>query len=259
MNANHSEAKMQSLGKALHILDYFQVDRPEGTVTEISDYFGYTKSNVYNILQTLESFGYVEQNPKTKEYRLGYAILRRSFVYNQTNDKWERVQEFLSATANSVNELANFATIRDRQLLYLGQCIPRNRQLLLTDYANVVGYTAPLYCTGLGKAMLAYQSEDYVDEIIAEGFEAFTPTTIRTGDQLRQELEKIRGAGYAIDNMEHSYGVRCVAVPVLNAAGEAVFAISLRGMSVQFDDARIRELADALKQCAREIRKHISL
>ena len=254
-----NEVKMQSLGKALRILDYFQVDRPEGTVTEISDYFGYTKSNVYNILQTLESFGYVEQDPKTKEYRLGYAILRRSFVYNQTNDKLQRIQEYLSATANEVNELANFATIRDRQLLYLGQCIPKNRQLLLTDYANVVGYSAPLYCTGLGKAMLAYQSEAYIDGIIAEGFEEFTATTVRSGEQLKRELAHIREVGYAVDNMEHSYGVRCVAVPVLNASGEAVFAISLRGMSVQFSDARIEELATALKQCTREIKKHISL
>ncbi|MDY5219836.1 MAG: IclR family transcriptional regulator [Aristaeellaceae bacterium] len=254
-----NDVKMQSLGKALRILDYFQVDRPEGTVTEISDYFGYTKSNVYNILQTLESFGYVEQDPKTKEYRLGYAILRRSFVYNQTNDKLQRIQEYLSATANEVNELANFATIRDHQLLYLGQCIPKNRQLLLTDYANVVGYSAPLYCTGLGKAMLAYQSADYVDEIIAEGFEEFTETTVRSGEQLKRELAHIRELGYAVDNMEHSYGVRCVAVPVLNAAGEAVFAISLRGISVQFTDDRIEELARALKQCTREIKKHISL
>lgn len=259
MSTVNSEVKMQSLGKALRILEYFQVERPEGTVTEISDFFGYTKSNVYNILQTLESFGYVEQDPKTKEYRLGYAILRRSFVYNQTNDKLQRIQEFLSVTANAVNELANFATIRDRQLLYLGQCIPKNRQLLLTDYANVVGYSAPLYCTGLGKAMLAYQSADYIEEIIADGFEAFTPTTVRTGEQLRRELERIRSVGYAVDNMEHSYGVRCVAVPVLNASGEAVFAISLRGMSVQFTDARIQELADALKQCTQEIQKHISL
>ena len=234
-----NDVKMQSLGKALRILDYFQVDRPEGTVTEISDYFGYTKSNVYNILQTLESFGYVEQDPKTKEYRLGYAILRRSFVYNQTNDKLQRIQEYLSATANEVNELANFATIRDHQLLYLGQCIPKNRQLLLTDYANVVGYSAPLYCTGLGKAMLAYQSADYVDEIIAEGFEEFTETTVRSGEQLKRELAHIRELGYAVDNMEHEYGIRCVAVPVFNSAGQVTAAVSVSGPSLRFDPETI--------------------
>ena len=107
--------------------------------------------------------------------------------------------------------------------------------------------------------MLAYQSEAYIDGIIAQGFEEFTATTVRSGEQLKRELAHIREVGYAVDNMEHSYGVRCVAVPVLNASGEAVFAISLRGMSVQFTDARIEELAAALKQCTREIKKHISL
>lgn len=256
---NQNETKMQSLRKALMILEYFSVDRPVGTVTEISECFGLTKSNVFDILKTLEAFGYVEQNGKTKEYRLGYSVLKRSFVYNQTNDKLQQIQQYLSATANEMDELANFATTRDGRLLYLGQCIPRNRQLLLSDYANVIGYTAPLYCTGLGKAILAYRSEEFVEEVIAQGLDRLTPTTICTAEGLREELKQIRERGYAIDNAEHSYGVRCVAVPILNHAGTSVFAISLRGMEQQITDERIPVLAGALKQCARQIEQHVSL
>ena len=78
-----------------------------------------------------------------------------------------------------------------------------------------MGEHAQMHCTGLGKAMLAYLPEEKQRAYAARKLEAYTDYTITDGDALLKELREIRQRGYAIDNMEHEFGVKCVAVPVL--------------------------------------------
>lgn len=249
-------AKLKSLAKGLEVLEFFSLEKPEAGVSEISAELGLNKSNTYDILKTLEAFRYVEQNPKTKEYRLSYETIRRGFIYsNTTAGISQLVPQYLTRTVNELGEVAYYATIRKGKALYLGQCIPHQGTLLSTDFGNVTGFMAPLYCTGIGKALLAFQKDEFIAGVLACGLERFTDTTIVDESRMWEEIRKIRAQGYAVDNMEHVYGVKCVGVPVLNAVGEAEMAISVHGSSIRFGAKRIPVIAEKLKHCATQIAK----
>lgn len=106
---------------------------------------------------------------------------------------------------------------------------------------SVMGIKAPLYCTGIGKAMLAYLPREVVDAVIGRGLASITDNTITDTGKLLQELETIRLRGYAIDNMEHQFGIKCVGMPIRNRKGDIVAGLSISGLSLRFDEQRIEE------------------
>lgn len=251
--------RLKSLSKALEVLDYFSLEKPEAGVTEISEDLLLTKSNVYDILRTLEAYGYIEQNPKTKEYRLGYQTACRSFVYNNTTTSVQIIQKYLMPVVNEIGKTAYYAAIREDRVLYLGQCIPREMVWLQTDFGNVTGFMAPLHCTGVGKALFAFQTDEYINYVLDKGLPRFTDTTITTKEKMWEEIDQIRARGYAIDNMEHVRGIRCVGVPVLNANHIAELSISAHWNSLGTDDDEIPVIAEALLRCADQVAKAIGL
>ena len=118
---------------------------------------------------------------------------------------------------------------------------------------SVLGMTAPLVCTGIGKAILAYMPEEQIDELLSKPIEKFTDNTITDPDKLREELKKIRNNGYSVDNMEHEYGVKCVAVPVLNHLGQVQGAVSITGPSLRFPASSYKKYASKLQNVAVQI------
>jgi IclR family acetate operon transcriptional repressor len=92
-----------------------------------------------------------------------------------------------------------------------------------------VGAMNPLYCTGLGKALLAFSSADLIDSICAGEFKARTTQTITTAAGLREDLKRIRERGYSIDDVENEEGIRCVGAPIFDHDGNPIAAISLAG------------------------------
>lgn len=243
---------IKSLWKALDILEYFSPEHPEAGILEISEALGLTQSNVCDIVKTFEKRGYLQQNKQNKKYYLGFRVLQlyRSFYYNDAAN--EIIRPHLKAIAQQTGELVYYGTVCDGKVLYLSQADPGSDSFFMKKTA--IGATAPLYCTGLGKAMLAYQSEAFIDDIIAQGLEPITGDTICDADVLRRELELIRQRGYAIDNMEHELGVRCVGVPILDRQGEVLGAISVTGTSLRFDQENTEEFARILRRHVQEIR-----
>ena len=101
-----------------------------------------------------------------------------------------------------------------------------------------VGRTAPLHCTGVGKAILAFQPPEVVEHVIEHlTFTVFTPTTLRTADELLQELAAIRRRGYAFDLGEHEEEVRCVAAPILGPQGVSLGGLSISAPAFRIGDA----------------------
>ena len=88
--------------------------------------------------------------------------------------------------------------------------------------------------------MLAFIPEEQAEQVIGDGpLRAYTGCTITDPVVLRHHLAEIRQNGYAVDNMEHEYGIRCVAVPVFNSAGQVTAAVSVSGPSLRFDPETI--------------------
>jgi IclR family KDG regulon transcriptional repressor len=118
-----------------------------------------------------------------------------------------------------------------------------------------VGKTAPSYCTGLGKALLAARDDDPVSELEERGaLQRFTKNTIHRPAELRRELGRIAERGYALDLEEHEPGVRCVACAIEGPRGTAIAALSIAGPAERLSEKALRgELAEAATEAAREI------
>jgi len=122
-----------------------------------------------------------------------------------------------------------------------------------------VGRRRPLYCTALGKALLAYLSPEQQRKIIsATRFDRFTPHTICSAEELGKDLHKIHRRGFALDDEETVVGARCIAVPIVNRDHKVIGGISVSGPVVRLTKRQVPEIAALLRAGAEEIAKRLS-
>ena len=219
--ADNNEIKVKSLQKALEILNLFTV-KPVLGVTEVSEYFGWYKSTVHNILCTLKSMEYLEQDEETGKYRLGIQVFNLS---KALGDNY------------SITKIAG---------PYM--------QLM----RSILGERAQMYCTGIGKAMLANMNDRSIDEYLTvHELKAFTENSITDKDVFRQELMRTRQRGYAIDDMEHEFGIKCVAMPIFDRNRNLYAAISISGLASHFTEEKMSEWAILLKKYVTKIESRL--
>lgn len=238
------ESTVKSLVRALSVLECFSVAQPELGPSEIAKMLGMQKSTVYNILSTFQDCGYLVKNDKTGKYHLGLKVLHFGYIVNSHQGMRDMFLPVLTAIANETQEICYFGILEDDQVLYIDSTYPNGQM----HSRYISGEHAPLYCTGLGKAMLAFLPEERIDEILSQDMKKFTGLTITDPDVMRTTLEEIRSNGYATDNMEHEYGIRCVAVPVFNRDGRVFAAVSVSGPSPRFDNATIARDAAIIRE-----------
>lgn len=247
------DVKVKSLYKAVRLLFYFTEEDRELGITELAQKSGLLKSSIYNMLSTYEACGLVKRNPTTNKYCLGVRVLELSNQFYRNNDIRQIVRPHMNEIANLTGEIVYLAVLNGTEVIYLDGAFP--------DYStggrNMTGLKAPLYCTGIGKALLAYAGPERVDEVISEGLYSFTKDTITDGENLRKELELVRERGYSVDNMEHEYGIKCVAIPIRNGEDRVVAACSVTGPSPRFTEKRITELAEILKKHAEVLKNRL--
>lgn len=244
------DAKVKSLTKALHILECFTVKEPELGITELSQRLGLNKSNVHNIISTFEQAGYIEQNPENNKYHLGLKLLELSRVISAHLGLNNIAGPLIRPLADELGEVIYFAIPKDGQVLYIEGAYPSG----VLNTRSMLGETAEMYCTSLGKSMLAYMPADQAMLCLSrQSMRAFTPTTITDRRALIAELELVRARGYSIDNMEHEFGIKCVGVPVFKSNGQLLGALSVSGPSLRFSEEVITRYASRLTTCAQTI------
>jgi DNA-binding IclR family transcriptional regulator len=102
---------------------------------------------------------------------------------------------------------------------------------------------APVHCTSVGKAILAFQPPAKIDAIIAGGLKRFTDSTITDGRKLKSELKQIRARGWAVDEGEHQPGIRCIGAPIHDRAGRVVAGLSVSGPARRLQKDQVAGLA----------------
>ena len=244
------DVKVKSLYRALKLLDYFTIEVPQRGITELAELSGMLKSTVHNVVSTFQKCGFLEQNSDNNKYRLGMKILELNNNLYMTNDLRNTVHPFLMNIANFSNECVYFGIPSENEVVYL-DAVYSNGNL---SGRSIVGIKAPLYCTGVGKAIMAYSKPEVVDEVIGAGLKAFTQNTITDKNKLLEEIDLIKIRNFAIDNMEHEYGIKCVSVPVKNIRGNIVGSISISGPSLRFSDDKISEYAKYLMEISNQLK-----
>jgi DNA-binding IclR family transcriptional regulator len=245
------DGTVKSLAKALSVLECFSVEQPELGISEISRTLGLQKSTVYNILSTFQKCGYLTKNPQTSKYALGLKVLHLAYIVSSHHGLRDLFLPSLSRIARETREVCYFGILDEREVLYIEAAYPSMQQ----QTRNILGERAPLYCTGLGKAMLAHLPEKEMEAILAQPMRAFTGYTLTDPAALRHQMEEIRQNGYAVDNMEHEFGIRCVAVPVFGLNGNVIGAVSVSGPSPRFDPPAIIRNASVITEKLRPLQR----
>lgn len=246
-----SEYIIQAVSHALDLLEQFHGEVDELGVTELSKRLKLHKNNVFRLLATLESRGYIEQNRATENYRLGLKSLELGQTFIKQMGLLRQAKPILEKLVGACNETSYVAIFKDGYIVYLDVV----ETDLTVRVVSRVGSRLPAYCTASGKVHLAHMSDEEVDALLpAKELKPYTPNTVVDRDKLKQELRKVAEAGYAIDDEEVDVGVRCIAAPIRDYTRRIVGAVSISGPAMRFSDDRLeKELIPLAIQAGEEL------
>lgn len=216
----------QSVTRALAILSCFSDEEPLLRSIDIAQKLNLTQSNVSRLLSTMVSLGYVEKDVLSGCYRLGPEIISLAGIALNNYEIRKQALPELYKLEQKLNLGANLAILKSYNMFYLAHVDSRKAPRMYT----LIGHKNPLHATGIGKVLLAYESEEFLDKVIKiEGLTSYTKRTVTNKNDLVEQLENIRKNGYAIENEELALGRACIAAPVRGRGGKVVGGISISG------------------------------
>lgn len=226
---------IQSVAHALDVLEQFYGELDELGVTELSKRLKLHKNNVFRLLATLESRGYIEQNKATENYRLGIRCLQLGQTYIQQMGLLRQARPILEEVAHQTHENTYVAVMRRAAVVPV---LVVESTLPVRIIANV-GEPLPLHATAVGKAYLAFESEEGLRNILGASLDKFTDKTITDFGALADHLKRVAERGVAVDNGEHLLDVRSVAVPIRDYGRNVVGALAVSGPAYRLSGDRI--------------------
>ncbi|MBC5825261.1 MAG: IclR family transcriptional regulator [Candidatus Eremiobacteraeota bacterium] len=218
------ESKVNSVDRALVILEYLGTQSKEVGVRELGQNIGLSKSSVHRILQTLRARGFVRWNPENARYSLGMKAFEVGSGILRSMEAHSAAKFSLEQLVNALGETAFLGVIDGSEMVYVDKIDGRRALRMVAD----IGARSPLHSTAIGKALLAYSDRAEIDRMLAgKPLTRYTDNTLTDAAALRQELEKIRRQGYSEDDEEAEQGLYGVGAPLFNYSGRAVAAISV--------------------------------
>jgi IclR family acetate operon transcriptional repressor len=243
---------VQSLERALDILEVLGRSENELGVSEIGLSVGLANGTVHRLLSTLTRRGYARQVSDSRKYTLGPRAI--TLASSSRERLGPLARPFLRELMEVSQESANLATLDRNSVVYIEQ-VPAPRMVrMFTEPGNRV----PPHACGTGKVLLAFQPPEAVEAILGRGgLGRFTPHTITDMDRLLEELGHIRDQGYATDAEEIEEGVGCIAAPVFGAEGRVVAAISISGPAGRLGGERLEEIIPQIKRIATDLSRSL--
>ena len=239
-----------TVGKALDVLDMVAASGHPVRFSDLLDQSPYPKATLYRFLQTLTHQGMLAFDPDRGTYALGVRLVRLAHAAWAQSSLAPLARPFISDLASMTGETVHLAQMDQGQVLYVDK---RNAAKPVEMFSQA-GKVGPAYCTGVGKAMLAFMPDAAVDAAIdRQSFHRFTDHTLDTPDRLRAELEAIRALGHAFDREEHEPGIICCAVPILTRQGRVLGAVSVTSTTARTSLAALEAEAPHIKTCAARI------
>ena len=241
----------QSVERAFSILQLFLTGNNELFASEISKRLSLPQSTVFRFLFTLARANLVEQNLENNKYRLGVACLELGAAFLRSSDLRQRALPTLEALRDETGETVHLGILDEFQGVYIEKLSGLHPIGLMSSH---VSRRFPLYCTGLGKTLLAHLPEDMIQNYFARtNLTPYTENTITDLKQLQDELNQVRQLGYSTDNEEHEDGVACIAAPIFKHNGLAG-AISISGPVNRITDAdKAKQLIHQVNRAAKKI------
>jgi len=241
---------MKTVEKTVDVLEAFLKHEGEMGITELAKVSGLNISTAYRIASVLVRRGYLSQRRKRGEYFIGPKFLEFSNVIRRRRKIENVAFPFLDKLNKLTNESVNLAILDRSEAVCIEQIESSQDLRIMTK----IGARFPLYCTGVGKAFLAYMGEKEIERYArSKGLPYRTENTITELSRLKEELATIRQEGIAIDNEELELGVKCIGAPIFDSNGNVVATFNVSGPSVRLNSRRIEEIKSLIKHCSSEI------
>ena len=235
---------LQSLNRGLEALDYLTAQTEPARLTDIAAHLDVDKSNASHLLRTLVAAGYATQT-ENRRYRASAKLQpRRSHDREEIIACRESLHQTLIDLVDLTGECAHMAVLVGTRVWY----VDKIASPLPLKVDHPIGSLAPLHCTALGKAFLAFGNARETGELTS-----FTPRTITRTAVLEAEIEASRRRGYAQDDEEFSSGIRCAAVPVYAGEKDMIAAIGISGPTARISTERLGELGTIVRERAAAI------
>lgn len=244
---------INSVRKAIHIMNMFSAAEPRLTVTEISRRLNMPKSTVHSLLNTLLVDGFIEK-VEGESYALGTAVIVLTQRVRVNVELRDRAAPYLRQLADQCGESV-YLTIRDGDYVLYIYAIESSRRLIAR---TAVGDRAHLHCTGVGKAILAELPTNQVEAIVERvGLPSITKHTITTLAQLQTILAQTRERGYSFDNQENELGNFCIGAALYDGTGQVIGACSVAGTDPEIIGQRAPEMSENLLRTALAISRNM--
>ena len=250
----HASKLIGSVQRAIDILNLFNGRLPELGTTEIAKALGLHKSTTASLVYTLEANGYLNQNPNTRKYRLGFKLIERAAALLNQVEIRQVAYPCLQELHRQVDETVNLGVLDHGEVVYVERLLSTRALGMRSD----IGKRTPAHCTALGKAMLSCLPVADVESLIAQhGLCAVTPRTITDPDQFLRELDGVREQGFALDDEENELGGRCIAAPVFDHAGQPVAGVSISVPVSRLPTETVPELGARVRETAKAISRNL--
>ena len=239
--------QVQSLARALAILNRLAAAEEGTTLTEVAQQVGLSPSTAHRLLTTLEGERYVHFDPERRLWSVGVQAFVAGSGFLKTRNLVAAARPHMRALMEDGGETVNLAVEDEGEAIYLAQVECRQ---MMRAFARPGG-RVPLHCSSVGKALLSAMTDaDLARVLHRHGLARVTIKTITTTPALRQDLAAARARGYAVDDEEHAVGLRCIAAVVFNESAAPVAAMSLSGPMARIPDGRIPVLGELVRRMA---------
>lgn len=245
-----SDTSVQTLSRALDILETLALSSTGMGVTEVGQRLNLHKSTAHRLLNALASRGYVEKIEGRGSYRLGLKVVEVSSLRLNHIELKTEAAPILRALAVQNEVSVHLGIMSGAEVVYIDKAEPRASIRMYSQ----IGKRVPTYCTALGKAMHFDKSRKEIVEIAAGfEFEPFTSRTIVTPEGFADEVLASEKRGWSIDDEEHEIGIRCIGAPIRDYRSIIIAAVSATGDKAHAGREKDRALAQAVINTAKEI------
>jgi DNA-binding IclR family transcriptional regulator len=243
---------VSSLAKGLRVLELLAANE-EMSASQMARLLDTSRAASHRFLTTLRDLGYVEKTAQGR-FCLTFKVLSLGMQKLDSFEIRHTARPFMRELVLAYGETVNLGHWDGETVVQIDKI--NSTEILRLDLG--LGAHAPAYCTGLGKAILAFLPDEELDAYL-ESVElaALTPKTITNAENMRSEAAKIRRLGFAVDDEELSIGLRCVAAPVFNHSSYPAYALSLSGPSQRMTKTKIRTIKTKLLSVCQRFSRQI--
>lgn len=246
---------IQSAERIFQVMEAL-ADNGEMGLMELAAALNLHKSTVHRLLMSLIYMGYAKQDVTTQKYMLSYRIVNMAGKILGRMDILRVAKPYLERLSELSREAVHLVQRDENNILYIDKIEAKVGTIRMVSH---VGMVRPMYCSGVGKAIMATLPAEEVCKIWEKSnIEKKTEKTITDLEEMQKTLGEIRKNGYAIDDEENEEGVRCIAASLSRGQAQAGYAFSISGPASRMTIERIKELSVYVKETREKLSRELA-